>query len=225
MDLHDDNTATELDHLVSKAAEGAATRAEWALLEDRASREPGLWRRIALSQREARDLEQLCSAVAAGSRTEVDDVVATVTPAGRSQGRLRVWGGWAAAALLALVLIPRTLRPGNAPAAGESLPAPQTAGLMPFANAEEAYKAYLDQGKAEGRILAQAPSRMLRAVEMPGGEGYEVYFVRQVVERVDARQLMKYATDEAGRMVPVPYVPDTARAPTPARTRAKGRGV
>lgn len=65
-------------------------------------------------------------------------------------------------------------------------------------------KGYVDSGEKTGLVLGEVPQRVLiESRPLRKGEGFEVVYVRQFVERAKVSDLLKFATDEAGRAVPV----------------------
>ena len=96
---------------------------------------------------------------------------------------------------------------------------PQAAGLVipqltntPSSATEDHLARYLDQGYEEGRVVGELPDKVLiRATPMAlqdGTIGYDVVYVRQILERVQVPDLYTFGAtqDELGRsrMQPVP---------------------
>lgn len=175
--LHDDQT----DILVNRVIDGRDTAADWHSIETLASSDPEVWRTLALAQRDHR-------AVVAGVRqaTEVADRVAmpvaeSIHARMRSAARLRrtsTWAGWAAAALLALAFVGRTVQTTT-----PDVNAPATASLeRPFTDAANALQSYLAQGRQNGRVVSERPMRLLGMEQLPDGAGYRVLYERPIVE-------------------------------------------
>ena len=76
-------------------------------------------------------------------------------------------------------------------------------------------KGYMDSGEKTGLVLGEVPRRLLiESRPLKQGEGFEVVYVRQFVERAKVSDLLKFATDEAGRAVPVrQMVPELPGSP------------
>src|SRR5690606_30859566 len=93
----------ERDVLIGRVVDGEATGADWAALEAAAQGDPGVWRDLALAQR---DHAALAGAVGAavGVAARVDLPIGGGSAGGGAPpaGRIGAWGGWAAAAAVAL---------------------------------------------------------------------------------------------------------------------------
>ena len=60
------------------------------------------------------------------------------------------------------------------------------------------------RGKEEGRVIGELPDRVLvNSTEAPDGKGYEVVFVRQIMEKTRVDDLYKVSSDEGGNPHPV----------------------
>jgi hypothetical protein len=202
---------TEL--LVSRAVGGDAAAHEWDELTSRADADVRVWRELGVSLRD----QSALAAIVAGAGERAESVAAprmaghgaAWAPAWRGSMRLASWAGWAVAAGLAIAIGGRWL---GAPAAPEALPA-QTAGISTPAdatlvrNAQEALEAYLERGRSEERVIQQMPRMLLlEARPNPTGEGYEILYLRQLMERAVVPDLYQFgAEDEAGRPALVRY--------------------
>ena len=113
--------------------------------------------------------------------------------------------GWLVAALLALGWGAQWLTPGSATSGNAAnMLAPLTR------TADAALNEYLDLGKKSGRVVAEMPERIvLESRPAADGNGYEVLYVRQVLERatVSADDLYKLGVKEDGRTMLVPAGP------------------
>ncbi|MBY0313003.1 MAG: hypothetical protein K2W85_13105 [Phycisphaerales bacterium] len=205
---------SQIDLLTSRIADGESTREDWAAFSELAGRNPQAWEQLAMLQRDKQSLS-LAVGIALHSAENVDlptrDAAASYF--GRSSQPTTIgWrkfgamGGWAAAAMVALAwigshngLMPiRTSGPGTS-----------TAGLIPagyerVTSPDDAYRLYLDKGAKSGRIVGEVPKLWLvdsRPEET--GNGYEVVYVRQIVERARVNDLVGFAQDENGRAMPV----------------------
>ncbi len=195
----------DADLLISRAVDGRTSAAEWVLLELAAAQDPGVWRRLAQAHR-----DQALLVKGVSRAVDVSDHIELPTPLeaerhaseGRSVlGRVRTWGGWAAAAMLVIAFVMQT-RQGPSPSTTMPQSKPTEAGLL--VSAADAFKTYLDKGKEEGRVLGEVPDQVLvdsRPAE--NGNGYDVVYVRQVVERARVADLYRFSHDEAGRATPV----------------------
>lgn len=194
--------------LISHVVDGDATDAEWRELQAIGDVDPMVWRRLAEAQRHS----ALLSA-ALGRATLVAERINLPSPIEaaheNSQGlqlqlaRLGGWTGWAVAAVVAVAA---TVRLAQTPA----IPVPQaplqTAG---FASAAQAFQAYLDQGRESGEVVGEVPGKVLVDTKpAASGTGYEVIYLRQVMERTVVPDLYQLtAQDEAGRPTLVRYQP------------------
>ena len=221
----------QLDLLISRLADGEGAPSDWEVFGALAQRTPGAWEQLARAQR---DQAALCVAVGvalhAADRVELPSREVAERFAGTGPGgagsseagverifvwsRVRTWGGWAAAAVLTLAWMTGGFKPNAGPASvgnvaslvGRSVSTP-----------EEAFKAYLDLGAKDKKVLGEAPQRIvLDRRPTADGKGYEIITVRQVFERLTVTELTDFpATDEAGRAVPrlitAPGTPEAAQ--------------
>ena len=75
---------------------------------------------------------------------------------------------------------------------------------------------YLDKGRADGSVIGEQPERQIVGyAPVKDGEGYEVFYLRQILERARVDHLYRYSSDELGRPAPVPVQPARKR-PKPA---------
>lgn len=182
-------TSAERDILISRVVDGVADEADWKALDSIARSEPAIWRELAQSQRQqARLLAAVDEAMA-----RVDGVglpnPATYQFSARVSTIAR-WGGWAAAAAVALAWMGGT-RPGP------SRQNPNQASLVPL-TASDAFSQYIQRGQEEGNVVSEVPDKlMIEAVPMGDGT-FEVYFVRQIVERARVDNLYQQSFDETG---------------------------
>jgi hypothetical protein len=192
----------ENDLLISRIVDGVASQADWVLLEAGAQEEPQVWKRLALAQRDQQFLSGHVGAmVARAQHVELPHEHASLAlRPGRSVGILR-WGGWAIAAALALAFVGplvdrRTTPPGAMPT--------QVAGLGGFGSSADAFRAYVDKGQQEGSVIGEIPTHQLvQAVPLEDGRGFEVVFVRQVIERQTLPDLYRFTRDETGAATPL----------------------
>jgi hypothetical protein len=188
---------TKLDMLITRVVDGVASPADWEALDVAGAADPSVWRELAHAQRAEHLLKGAAGeAVAVADHVELPAVIGRVGEAGLKHriGRVATWGGWAAAALLTLAFIGR----GTFNQGGQ-----ENANLVPsFASSGEAYRQYIDQGKKEGRVIAEIPDRvMMDASPTQDGKAYEVIFVRQIMERARVDNLSQVSYDEAGKPV------------------------
>lgn len=187
--------ADQVELLISKAVDGRATRLDWAVLEIAAHEKPVVWRELALTMRDNALLEDAVHR--AGDRAEqVALPVSEAAPSGTST--LRTWGGWAAAAVLGIMFVAQWRNLANKPAPLGGASQPQVAGLGAF-TADEAREAYLARGKQDGSVLGEMPAKVIvQGSPAQNGQGYEVVFIRQIVEKARVDDLVRFTNDEAG---------------------------
>lgn len=222
-------TEAELDLLISRVVDQRAGAADWDRLETLAAADPSIWRELARSQRHQ---QGLCRAVAqataqaggvdlpqaSGAGGGTADPFGVGAPgearderhAWSSRG-LRMtgqWGGWAAAAALVIAALLGKLAP---PTTGGSTM--QAAGIGPGAllSATDALNTYIERGREDGVVLGQLPQKVLvDSQPAPDGSGYDVVYVRQILERARVNDLYRFSSDELGNPTPVRVVPRPA---------------
>ena len=224
-------TAPDVDILISRAVDQTATNADWDRLEFIAAHEPTVWRDLARAQRlNAQLVAEVGPLLAAADRTQLPGREDTregwrLTPAETERhsavlthrlGRVASWAGWAVAAALALAVAigPQTAGlgrggagpGGNSIAGGETAGMPQTAGVGSVATtAAEALSAYLAKGKAQGTVIGELPEKVIiETAPQEEGGGYEVVYLRQIMERTRVSDLYRVSSDELGNPTPVP---------------------
>jgi hypothetical protein len=192
-----DLTTDERDLLVARAAEGAAGERDWAKLEALARTDASVWRDVAMTRRDMAAFslavnDQIESAMHVDVPAE-EHMVFRLTQRSRT---VATWAGWAAAAVIGLAWlgVPMAANQPSGPAADR----PQSAGL--FATAAEALDAYLKRGQQDGNVVQQLPTKvLLDAKPSADGKGYDVLYVRQILERATVPDLYKLSTDEWGQ--------------------------
>jgi len=188
----------EKDILISRVVDGVAGAGDWVELDMLGAADSSLWRELAQAQRDKQLLDQ-----AVGEAISIADVV-SLPKADWSERRLRVpqWAGWAAAAVLAIAMfvMPRGGTP-NGNTAGTFFPPVQAEEQTPDA----ALNSYLAKGKDEGRVIRQLPEFVvLESAPAADGRGYDVVYLRQIVERARVESVNSYQVDDAGRKLPLP---------------------
>jgi len=214
--------ADRIDLIISHVVDGEATAQEWGEFEAMAAADPKLWRDLAQAQRD-------CGAMlgAMASASVVADRVALPQPCSSSLNsgsqfpdrgsyphphlrlnRLGAWTGWAAAAIVTIVA---TLQLRNGPQVAVDRP---VAGFAPTLTdssqtSADAWDDYLNLGKRDGTVLGEMPGRVLvDSRPAPEGHGFEVVFIRQVMERRVVPDLYEVTgRDEAGQPTLAPVKP------------------
>jgi anti-sigma factor RsiW len=216
---------SDSDLLISRVVDGEASQADWNAFRAMAEREPSLWRDLAECQRDHVDLSACVHAairVADGVEAPVQEELGR-----RLSERTRVlatWGGWAAAAAVALVWATgMNLRP--APSVMNTGSLVDLSKVQPESvinqfveqgrlTPQDLYREYLDRGQERGTVVAEVPDRVLvTARPMKAGGGYEVIYIRQIMERARVKELSKVGYDEFGNPIPVHYEPPVPGSP------------
>lgn len=194
-------SSDDRDILISRVIDGIARDHDWGALDKIAEADPAVWRELALAQRQNAELAGAVGrAVSVADDVEIDGREAPVVIA--RIGGLSRWGGWAAAAALALAWIGGS-RLGAPQGPGSTRDPVQRAALLPV-SAAEALQAYLSKGADEGLVLGEMPTKvMLDAVPVGQDDGHtDVYYIRQIIERVRVEELYRASNNEAGAVTP-----------------------
>jgi hypothetical protein len=222
----------ELDLLISRVVDQRAGAAEWDRLETLAASDPFVWRELARAQRHQQGLVRAVGQAVdqaervtlpedqAGSSAR-DEAVGQGRAWGHAWGRasrsaassrgLKLtgqWGGWAAAAALVIAALLGKLAPPNT--GGSTM---QAAGIGPGAllSATDALNSYIERGKEDGVVIGQLPQKVLvDSQPAPDGSGYDVVYVRQILERARVNDLYRFSSDELGNPTPVRVIPRPA---------------
>ena len=197
-----------VDTLISQTIDGDITDPQWRQFVAIAEAEPKLWRRLAEAQRDQGALSramdgsiEVASAVIIPSPQQVWEHKFQEERANSNPlRRLASWGGWAVAALVAIVAAAQlnsmssVQMPGGKAGVGETITRAAT-------TAAEALQDYLAMGAESGDVLGEVPTKVLvetRPAE--GGHGYEVVFIRQIMERTIVPDLYQVTGEnEAGQ--------------------------
>ena len=195
-------TNERADILISHVVDGEATAEQWRELEAIAAQEPKLWRELAEAQRDAAALRSAlrvagdladrislpASVDAPGERGSYD--IRTYRHPDLKLNRFGTWTGWLAAAVVTIIATvqfnqkrtePTGLDTGRA-GIGDNVV--QTAGDL--------FNQYIATGQKDGSVLGEVPGPMLvESRPARSGKGFEVIFVRQVVERAIVPDLYK----------------------------------
>ena len=188
---------TSPEILMSRVVDGEATAADWESFRQIAESDPTLWREMAEHQRDHHELSAMvASAIAIADEVEAP---AHAHMEQRMVSRLRIvgaWGGWAAAAAVALMWTAGQLNPTP------TVPQNNTAGLnIPTG---DLLSRYLEQGKKSGQVVGELPDKVLIETRpVQSGDGYEVYYIRQIIEKARVPDLYTFGTDDTGQAVPV----------------------
>ncbi len=192
------------DVLITRIIDARAGAADWKVLRDAAAQDAGVWADLEQATCEARALERAMAPVAAAA-DGVDLPTLTVDVAARPVVLARIGLGWLVAALVALGWGAQWYAPlGGAGGWGSG----NVASLgLPARTADAALNEYLDLGRKAGRVVAEMPERVvLESRPSDDGKGYEVLYLRQVLERavVGPEDLYKLGVKEDGRTMLIP---------------------
>jgi hypothetical protein len=185
------------DILISRVIDDEASAADWAQLKALAASEPAIWRDLFEMQRGQAEL-----ASAVNRELDVAEYVdAPVRDHLTAQLTWRIrrgvaWVGWAAAAAVALAWIGVRTGPEEAGQPG----AVNIANLTPTQLLDH----YLERGRETGLVQGEAPAKtLLSAQPAASGGGYEVIYIRQIIERGFVTDLYQLGSDDAGNPQPV----------------------
>lgn len=218
----------DVDLLISRTVDGSASATEWVLLQGHAVRTPGVWMDLATTYRDAQMLEQrvgqatrqaeYVSLPAAHNARVARHDSHTGSSSRRTHGftfsRAAAWGGWAAAAVLTLAMVSRSMV--NTQSTPDGPAKPITAGVGQGLG--DMLNSYLSKGKEEGTVVGEVPEKQIvGTVEKPDGS-VEVVYLRVILERTNVDKFYRTTTNEAGQPQSVPtQLPKTATG-TRART-------
>lgn len=214
---HPADAAPDRDILLSRLIDAEASADDWAEFKRLAATDASIWSELSEAQR-AHD-ELVCAV--RGETAFAEDIAAPIEErlsAGLTE-RLRLvssYGGWAAAAALLLTFIIGG-RTGLIGTPGLSNGEFQNAGLGPVLVTPEsapdtALEAYMQLGRRDGTVLGEAPEFVvLDSRPTEAGDGYEIVYLRQLIERRRVDSLYEIGRDDAGNAFPVPIEPERFR--------------
>lgn len=206
-----DERIHEIERLVMRAVDGEASEAEFEELRVLAAGDPAVWRELGESQRASAELAARVESVL-GVADEVEAPVEELERV-RPGSRIRsVWsaGGWLSAAAVLVAWVTT-----GGPRVGSELDGVSGAGgvngasVVPIAGqASEALDRYLELGREQGRVLGEVPTGVvLERRPLEDGSGYEVIFLRQIMERAVVEDVYEIARDDAGNKTTVRVEP------------------
>ena len=202
------------DILISRVLDGNATTGDWDELTALADANPPLWRNLAMSLREHQAFARAVNAdVTIADAIEMPLVHRVATgpphdagPRPATLARVGGWSGWAVAAVFTIVWVAGVLNlvQNTTPQPDGSSPVQTLA--MGGASASELLAAYLDKGRQEDFVIAEVPQRILIETRPNGtGRGYELIYLRQILERTVVPDLYQFNRDAAGQPTLVRY--------------------
>ena len=196
--------------LISRVIDDPAAEPAWRELESLAETDTGVWKQVALAQRDHADLcRAMAGAAAVADRVELPAVHRPAVSTHHSSTHLRLnrlgaWTGWAVAALVTIVASGQFAQPWRFDG---PLPVDPSHHAGPsIQSAADAFKAYLEKGRESGEVVGEIPAKLLVDTKPAQSGGYEVIFVRQVMERAIVPDLYRFSgQDETGRPTLVRY--------------------
>ena len=194
-----------MDTLISRAVSDDGGARDWDDLVALAEADPALWREVAEGHHDDVVLRRAMSPAAHLADSTPLPASAprrAAAPPWRGPARwISAGGGWLVAALVALAW---TIHLGATdPRDGAS----SRARVLPIATAADAFQTYLDMGRQERLVVGEIPTRILvESRRAPAGEGYELLYIRQVLERTVVGDLYQFSgQDEQGGATLVRY--------------------
>ena len=203
---HDHTQAvSDRDRLITRVIDGEASAQDWARMAHLAAEEPGLWADVAERQADRDALTAAVEeAIAIADDIDADASWERFASAHRpTMARLRTWGGWVAAAVIALVVVSRGGVIQTTPPGGDglgSIPATNSAGLEIDLPTSELLKRYLQEGKDEGTVVSAAEPVVLEARPAENNEHLEVIVLRRIIERRYVDRVPTWSVDEQGQV-------------------------
>lgn len=188
------------DVLLSRVLDGEASPEDWQAFKALAATDPAVWHELAAAQQDLADLSLAVGAAVA--RADSVDLPIEQHLGDRLTARVRqvvTWGGWLAAAGVTLAALTGAM--GSAGGSGGGV---QAAGFGAISTPEDALRAYFEKGQQAGQVVGEVPERVVvRTEPMPNGAGFEVIYLRQIMERAVVPDLYRLGADELGQVVPV----------------------
>lgn len=215
------NEQDRRDILVARIVDGAATAEDWRELRAIAATDQTIWAEIAEGQELCRELsEEIERATSAADLVELPPREQTASAPTQRLRLAMTTGGWLAAACV-LVAWTAGVSPndpmisGPAPATNAvtnaaTSPTTNTAGIAtgiaaPLNSAADALARYMELGQESGEVIGELPtSVVLDRKPLADGGGYEVVYLRQIVERTVVQNIYETATGDAGDVFVIP---------------------
>ncbi len=207
------------DVLIGRIIDGEASGQDWAEFRQIAGDDQAVFAEIA----ELQDLRKRTLEIVddAGNIADTIELPMHMHPKASPAHRLRtagVWGGWAVAAMVAIAWS-IGLRPGDPLIFGEQGNAQAGLGSGIINTAGEAFQKYLDLGKESGSVIGEMPNGIiLDKRPLADGSGYEVLYIRPIIERVVVSDgdVYRQIQTESGQtqIIPAPITPTTPASPS-----------
>ncbi len=199
-------SVSDREVLVSRLVDARASDQDWATLRALARVDETIWTEIIDTRRGCEALvREVAPIVDCAERVDVPHLRLTrAVPGGAGRSARSHLVGWAVAAVLALGFVAQ--QTGLIQTGMEHRPGAQgTLMNVPPATPQSAWDSYLSAGREAGLVVGELPERMVVDVRpSPTGEGYEAFYVRQVLERAWVSDLYKIGVNESGKKVLIP---------------------
>jgi type II secretory pathway component PulL len=198
--MRDDMREQTTEILMSRVADGEATASDWELFKHLADQDPTLWREMAEFQHDHTELTAMVAqAIAIADEVEAPAHVRIEQSLSDRMRLIRTWGGWAAAAAVAMAWMI------GSPLSGHQMHAAPVNQARLAPSPAQLFQSYLEQGKATGQVVGEMPDKvLLDSRPARDGNGYEIVYLRQIIECARVQDLYTVGTDESGKQVPVP---------------------
>jgi hypothetical protein len=204
--------ALRKDVLISQIIDAEGDGSAWAQFAQIATTDPTAWRELALAQRDHAALSHaVAQELQVADETELPAPASAGGHAGSFSYRLSRWGGWAAAAALAVTWLGvqfaairdshnRELAAGNGAAVNPNMASILPVGAYQLDSPQDAISAYKQLGQQSGTVLGELPDRVIvESRPLAGGRGYEVVYLRQFMERAQVAELYQVSRDDSGQ--------------------------
>lgn len=191
------------DVLVTRLLDARAGESDWMALRSLSRADETIWDEIVAEHRGSAALAgEVRGAIANADASEMPTLRLTGMPGSSRPGRGSLVG-WAVAAVLALGVVGQ--QTGLIRTGMEHRPGAEGNLVQVPVSPQSAWANYLSAGRDAGVVVGELPERMVVDVRpSPTGEGYEAFYVRQVLERAWVSDLYKIGVNESGKKVLIP---------------------
>lgn len=184
------------DHIISRVVDRRESASDWEALAQLESKQEPIWRELAQALRCEAELRS----VMAVELARADRVSLPPTSKSATRKPLPTWSGWLAAAACLVAWMLSSL---SGPAASHSMESP--ADNLAQANPEEvAPETENTDSGTTPTVITELPMVVVDTKVAADGEGFEVVYLRRVLERRRVDQVMELTADESGALHPVP---------------------
>ncbi len=206
--LHEENPMIDAQ-LLSRLVDGSADAADWSRWSLAAAGQADRWRELAEMQADHGRIQRVMARASETAEHVALPLEPHVSPIVL---RLSAWSGWAMAAMVALAAVIWHFAASNATAPVSTPNAVQASDM----SANEAFDHYIERGRDEGVVVNELPTRVLVDVRDSPDGGYQLLYLRQVLERVQVPDL--YMIEDA----PQTERPDPVEASFVNNTPSRG---